>query len=93
MFRWRILYLTLAWCLAKIFLAYAQIDVQLCPQGASNIRDPKWPNISPNFEIFSELTTSTGTSEIIQTLSDQRDVIIQTANGGKFSSIVFTKYS
>ncbi|CAF1560284.1 unnamed protein product [Rotaria magnacalcarata] len=67
--------------LLSILSIHAQIDRQLCPEGAITILDPKWPNISPSFELFAELTSNGGTSEIIQTLGNQRDAIIQTANG------------
>ncbi|CAF4356349.1 unnamed protein product [Rotaria socialis] len=67
--------------LLSILSIHAQIDRQLCPNGAITIRDPKWPNISPSFELFAELTSKGGTSEIIQTLGNQRDAIIQTSNG------------
>ncbi|CAF3877474.1 unnamed protein product, partial [Rotaria sp. Silwood1] len=61
-------------------------DLQLCPQDAITVRDPKWPNISPSFELFAELTSNSGTAEIIQTLSNQRDIVTQTANGGNLQA-------
>ncbi|CAF4068948.1 unnamed protein product [Rotaria sp. Silwood2] len=85
MITWKNSSLILTWWIISILLGHAQIDLQLCPQRAITVRDPKWPNISPSFELFAELTDNSGTAEIIQTLTNQRDLVIQTANGETIS--------
>lgn len=84
--------LVVVYLITSFLFVYAQIDPQLCPDGAITVLDPKWPSISTSFELFAELTSNAGSSNIVQTLGNGRDIIIETANGGNFHGLSSTVY-
>jgi hypothetical protein len=67
----------------------AQIDTELCPDGASApILDPKWRIVPSRFEIITELVSDTETMELSQAFSTQRDAIATLSKFGYYSCFV-----
>ena len=68
-----------------ITLINAQVDPQLCPNGASApIPDPKWRPIPSRFEIVTELVSDTEVMELSQAFSTQRDAIATNSRYGRY---------
>ncbi|CAF1066270.1 unnamed protein product [Adineta ricciae] len=66
-----------------IALINAQVDPQLCPNGASApIPDPKWRPVPSRFEIVTEMVSDTEVMELSQAFSTQRDAIATNSRYG-----------
>lgn len=77
------LFLVVAIALANVL--DAQIDQNLCPDGPITFIDPSWPVVPPKFEITAELVEKNDVAAISQAFLSQRDSIVFTIRGCKYS--------
>ena len=70
---------------------YAQTDPTLCPNGPTQIQDPKWRTIPPRFEIMTELISGTDIIELSQAFSATRDAVVFESSAGSLAfNIIFS---